>query len=88
MSGRSAHRVLSYGNADANGTNGKDDMWVIGMVIALAAGIYVGLGMPGVPGRENRVVDSGRRKRLTKHQFLDWLRPTDRDSHSERRRNR
>lgn len=63
-------------------------MWILGMVIALAAGIYVGLGMPGLPGREDRVIGSGRRKRLVKHRFLDWLRPTERDSHRERRWNR
>lgn len=63
-------------------------MLILGMIIALAAGIYVGLGMPGLPGRENRVNSSGRSRRLTEHRFLDWLRPTDRESHRDRKWNR
>lgn len=60
-------------------------MWaIIGGVIAVAAGVYVGLGMPGLPGRDNRVVKPGRRRKIAKHRFLDWLRPP--DSRGGRRR--
>jgi hypothetical protein len=43
-----------------------------GMVAALGVGIYVGLGAPGVPGREDRVVEPGRARRLKK-QHIDLL---------------
>jgi hypothetical protein len=43
-----------------------------GMVVALAAGLYVGLGAPGMPGREDRVVAPGRARRL-KRQHIDLL---------------
>ncbi|HUF69653.1 MAG TPA: hypothetical protein VMM79_13500 [Longimicrobiales bacterium] len=47
---------------------------ILSLVAALGVGIYVGLGMPGMPGREDRVVSQGRARRLpTRH--LDWLRP-------------
>lgn len=43
-----------------------------GMVIALGVGIYVGLGMPGTAGREDRIVPPGRARRLKK-QHIDLL---------------
>jgi hypothetical protein len=47
---------------------------VLSLLAALVLGIYVGLGAPGFPGREDRVVTRGRARRLpTRH--LDWLRP-------------
>jgi hypothetical protein len=50
-------------------------MWIIiAMVVALALGIYVGLGAPGMPGREDRIVQSGRARRLPKR-HLHWIRP-------------
>jgi hypothetical protein len=48
--------------------------WILGMIVALGVGIYVGLGMPGVKGREDRVVHGGRARRLEKR-HIDWLRP-------------
>lgn len=59
--------------------------WILGMILALAGGIYVGLGMPGLPGRKDRVVKPGQRRQLHQHRFLDWLRPSDRESYRERR---
>jgi Uri superfamily endonuclease len=47
---------------------------VLGMIAALGIGIYVGLGAPGMQGREDRVVTHGRAKRLQKR-HIDWLRP-------------
>jgi hypothetical protein len=50
-------------------------MWfVIAMVVALLAGLYIGLGFPGFPGREDRVVSRRARRR---HHFtpIDLLRP-------------
>jgi hypothetical protein len=50
-------------------------MWiVIGMAVALGAGLWVGLGAPGTQGRQDRVVTSGRARRLQKR-HIDWLRP-------------
>lgn len=49
-------------------------IWLTGMVVALGIGVYVGLGAPGMPGREDRVVKHGRAKRLPKN-YIDWLRP-------------
>jgi hypothetical protein len=48
-------------------------IWIIGGV-ALAIGVYVGLGAPGLPGRADRVVPSGRARRLPKH-HIHWFRP-------------
>jgi hypothetical protein len=46
-----------------------------GLVAALAAGIWVGIGAPGLPGaRADRVVEPGRAKRLKKH-HIDLLKP-------------
>lgn len=47
---------------------------ILSLIAALGLGIWVGLGAPGVPGRQNRVVESGRARRL-KPRHLDWLRP-------------
>lgn len=46
---------------------------IVGMVIALGVGVYVGLGMPGTSGREDRVVAPGRARRLKK-QHIDYFR--------------
>lgn len=56
-------------------------MYVLGMVIALALGIYIGLGLPGMPGREDRVLPGGMRRRK-KDYFtpLDLLRRQERGS--------
>jgi hypothetical protein len=48
-------------------------LWFIFAVLALAIGIYVGLGLPGLPGREDRVVSPGRARRL-KHNYIHWYR--------------
>jgi hypothetical protein len=42
------------------------------MAAALAIGIWVGLGAPGTNGREDRVVKSGRARRLD-HNYVHWL---------------
>lgn len=56
-------------------------MYVVGMVLALAAGIYIGLGMPGMPGREDRVLPRGMRRRRKQHFTpLDLLRRQERGS--------
>ena len=51
-------------------------MWIlIGLAVgALALGMYVGLGAPGVSGRGDRWVDNGRAQRL-KHRHIHWIRP-------------
>lgn len=61
-------------------------MWyIIGGVLALLLGIYIGLGFPGLPGRENRVLPPGRRRRNKKHFTpLDLLRREEKGS--DRRR--
>jgi hypothetical protein len=48
--------------------------WILGMAAALGVGVYVGLGMPGMKGREDRVVTHGTPRRLGK-KHIDWLRP-------------
>lgn len=50
-------------------------MLIVGGIVALALGIYIGLGMPGMPGPQDRVVPPGTARRFHKHQTLDWLRP-------------
>lgn len=48
-------------------------IWIIGgMVAALGVGIWVGIGAPGLPGREDRVVSPGRAQRLKKR-HIDLL---------------
>ncbi len=55
------------------------------MVLALALGIYIGLGFPGLPGREDRVLPSGmRRRRKDRFTPLDLLRRTERGSRRRR----
>lgn len=50
-------------------------MWILlGMALALGVGVYVGLGAPGLRGRQDRVVTMGRPRRLQKR-HIDWLRP-------------
>ena len=51
-------------------------MYILGGVAALAAGIYIGLGWPGLPfGREDRVLPKGMRRRKKDHFTpLDLLR--------------
>jgi hypothetical protein len=49
---------------------------IMGMAAALGIGVWVGLGMPGTRGREDRVVTNGAPKRLQKR-HIDWLK-TDR----------
>jgi hypothetical protein len=56
-----------------------------GMVLALAAGIYIGLGFPGLPGREDRVLPTGmRRRRKDRFTPLDLLRRQERRSSRRR----
>jgi hypothetical protein len=52
-------------------------VWIVIAVLALALGVYVGLGMPGLPGREDRVVTGGRARRLP-HRHVHWFRPVNR----------
>jgi hypothetical protein len=52
--------------------------WLIiigGSILALAGGIYVGLGAPGTRGREDRVLPPGSRARRLERRRIDWLRP-------------
>lgn len=51
-------------------------MYIVGGLVALAAGIYIGLGWPGLPfGREDRVLPRGMRRRRKDHFTpLDLLR--------------
>jgi hypothetical protein len=48
---------------------------ILGMLLALGLGVYVGLGAPGFKGREDRVVDSARR---LERRHIHWFRPTQR----------
>lgn len=51
-------------------------MWLLitMAIVALAGGVYVGLGMPGVRGgREDRIVHHGRARRL-EHRYVHWIR--------------
>lgn len=61
-------------------------MWyVIGGVAALLLGIYIGLGFPGLPGKEDRVLPSGaRRRRKDLFTPLDLLRRHERPSQRRR----
>jgi hypothetical protein len=47
---------------------------LVGLVLAFAIGIWVGLGLPGTAGREDRVVSPGKARREAEHRPLDWLR--------------
>jgi hypothetical protein len=56
-------------------------MYVIGAILAVIVGIYIGLGLPGLPGREDRVLPGGMRRRKKPHFTpLDLLRKTERGS--------
>jgi hypothetical protein len=56
-------------------------MYVIGAILAVLVGIYIGLGLPGLPGREDRVLPGGMRRRKKEHFTpLDLLRRTERGS--------
>ena len=52
--------------------------WVILAVLALAIGVYVGLGLPGMPGREDRIVAPGREQQQQRgggrlsHRYCPW----------------
>lgn len=60
-------------------------IYVLGAILALLLGIYIGLGFPGLPGREDRVLPRGkRRKKKDYFTPLDLLRRRDRGS--DRRR--
>ena len=60
-------------------------LYIIGGILALALGIYIGLGFPGLPGREDRVLPKGKtRKKKDYFTPLDLLRRQDRGS--DRRR--
>jgi hypothetical protein len=48
-------------------------IWLAG-VAALALGIYVGLGAPGMPGRQDRIVSPGKAQRLPKR-HIHWFKP-------------
>ncbi|MBI4538762.1 MAG: hypothetical protein HY704_04535 [Gemmatimonadetes bacterium] len=59
---------------------------IIGAILALAIGIYWGLGAPGLPGPRDRVLPPGsRRQRTRAFTPLDWLRPRERPSVARRR---
>ncbi|NIP81815.1 MAG: hypothetical protein GWM90_22385 [Gemmatimonadetes bacterium] len=60
-------------------------MYIIGAILALGLGIFIGLGMPGLPGREDRVLPPGMRRRRKEHFTpLDLLRKHDRPSQRRR----
>ena len=60
-------------------------MYVAGGVVALLAGVYIGLGFPGLPGREDRVLPTGmRRRRKQLFTPLDLLRRGQRPSQRRR----
>lgn len=60
--------------------------YIVGGIIALLVGIYIGLGFPGLPGRENRVLPKGaKRKRPNHFTPLDLLRREERGSDARRR---
>ena len=60
-------------------------IWIVIAALALIVGIWVGLGHPGIKGREDRVVNTGRPQRLERKR-LDWLRTPERNR--DRRRGR
>lgn len=60
-------------------------MYVIGGILALLIGVYIGLGMPGFPGRKDRVLPRGmRRKRKDYFTPIDLLRRQERGSRKRR----
>ena len=52
-------------------------VWIMGLLVALGIGVYVGLGFPGLKGRQDRIVTPGRAHRL-RYRNLDWFRTTPR----------
>jgi hypothetical protein len=49
---------------------------IVASVAAFGLGVYIGLGHPGIPGKEDRVLPPGMTRRPRhKIQMLDWLRP-------------
>lgn len=61
-------------------------MYILGGILALLLGVYIGLGSPGLPGRENRVLPKGRRRRRPNHFTpLDLLRKEEKGSDKRRR---
>lgn len=60
---------------------------ILGAVFAFGIGVYWGLGAPGMPGPEDRVLPPGTRRRPAKRYFtpLDLLRPRERASQRRRR---
>lgn len=61
-------------------------LYIIGMVLALGLGIYIGLGRPGTPGREDRVLPGGMKRQRKQHFTpLDLLRRDERGSSRRRR---
>jgi hypothetical protein len=49
-------------------------IWILGLIAALGLGIWVGLGWPGLKrGRSDRVVPSGRSRRLPAN-YIHWIR--------------
>lgn len=65
-------------------------MWyVIGGILALALGIYIGLGLPGMSGPENRVLPKGKTRRKKRHFTpLDLLRKEEKGSDRRQREDR
>ncbi len=65
-------------------------MWyVIGGIAALLLGIYIGLGFPGLPGREDRVLPGGKTRRKKRYFTpLDLLRKEEKSSDRRRRTGR
>lgn len=56
--------------------------YILGAVAALALGIYAGLGFPGLPGREDRVLPRRSERSRAQRHFtpLDLLRRKERDN--------
>lgn len=52
------------------------DWFIVSCIVVFVVGIYIGLGFPGLPGREDRVVH--RRRRIHHFTPLDLLRPPQR----------
>lgn len=51
-------------------------LMILGGVAAFGLGIWIGIGHPGLPGREDRILPGNMRRRpLYKQEFLDWLKP-------------
>lgn len=48
-------------------------IYIVGMVIAFAVGIYAGLGYPGLPDRRGRGSGGARRRRRSDPS--SWMRP-------------